>query len=868
MQPSPSSLPAGALSPSVSSSPPQAPDRKRKRPATASRTTTASSSSASASLGKQQSIHNLFGDHPSTSSGSQLDLSPNRKKPKKQPTANMQSEMYSFSSAKFSGGNNTAPQNRRLNTRPNKGFQPKAGTTRLVVKTLKPQPAWDANKYFQDTWTQLDQALSTIFAEAPINFSMEELYCGVENLCRQKRAEDIYRRLSDRCKTHVRGTMKASLLSKQSQDNVQVLDHVLKAWTAWNSQMNLIRRIFYYMDRSYLLQSSKGSLQDVTIKIFRDAIFDDATLKPKIVDGACDLISADRVGKDLDQSLLRQAVSMFHDLATYSTSFEPRMLAFAQQYVIEWADRTSAEKSLPDYVNEAADFMTKEIERCEVFGLDQSTRRDLLALLEDHIIEGKVDYLTNHDSVADLLDDYAVKDLEQLHALLQRRKLGSKIRSAFERWVDDTGTRIVFDDKAQEQMVVRLLLLKSRLDNIWRTSFHRNEELGHALRESFEAFINKTKKAASTHGTDNSKTGEMIAKYVDQLLRGGAKAIPTDLTLHARDNAGKEEEDNEDALDEDSEINAQLDQVLDLFRFVHGKAVFEAFYKKDLARRLLMSRSASADAERSMLARLKTECGAEFTHNLEQMFKDVELAREEMSSYKSRMEEREERPKVDLNVNVLSAAAWPTYPDVPVVIPADTKQAIDEYERHYKSKHSGRKLDWKHSLAHCQMKAKFTKGTKELVVSSFQAIVLLLFNGVGRDEHLTYEFIKTESGLPEAEVKRTLQSLACAKLRPLTKHPKGREIEATDTFTVDNSFWHDKYRVKINQVQLKETKEENKETHERVAADRNFECQAAIVRIMKSRKTIGHSELVAEVITATKSRGVLAVADIKRNIDR
>ena len=120
----------------------------------------------------------------------------------------------------------------------------------------------------------------------------------------------------------------------------------------------------------------------------------------------------------------------------------------------------------------------------------------------------------------------------------------------------------------------------------------------------------------------------------------------------------------------------------------------------------------------------------------------------------------------------------------------------------------------------------------------------------------------------EAEVKRTLQSLACAKLRPLTKHPKGREINDTDTFTVDTQFWHEKYRVKINQVQLKETKEENKEMHERVAADRNFECQAAIVRVMKSRKTIGHSELIAEVITATKSRGVLAVADIKRNIDR
>lgn len=74
--------------------------------------------------------------------------------------------------------------------------------------------------------------------------------------------------------------------------------------------------------------------------------------------------------------------------------------------------------------------------------------------------------------------------------------------------------------------------------------------------------------------------------------------------------------------------------------------------------------------------------------------------------------------------------------------------------------------------------------------------------------------------------------------------------------------------MKINQVQLKETKEENKETHMRVAEDRNFECQAAVVRIMKSRKSIGHQELISEVIKATMSRGVLGVGDIKKNIDR
>ena len=346
-----------------------------------------------------------------------------------------------------------------------------------------------------------------------------------------------------------------------------------------------------------------------------------------------------------------------------------------------------------------------------------------------------------------LLNNNTMESLDQLYSLLQRRRFGSKLRPAFESWINKTGESIVFDEAQQDQMVPSLLSLKKQLDNTWRCAFRKDEELGHGLREAFETFMNKQKKTNATWNTDNSKPGEMIAKYVNELLQRGAKAIPSTLSKTSTKANVAEEDEDDGAIDEDSEVNEQLDQVLDLFRFVHGKAVFEAFYKKDLARRLLMARSASADAERSMLQRLKTECGAGFTQNLEQMFKDIELAREEMNSYKSMLEERDVRPALDLNVNILSAAAWPTYPDIPVVIPTDVNAALERFTGHYKSKHGGRKLDWKHALAHCQIKAIFAKGNKELVVSSFQAVVLLLFNGLGTDDHLSYEHIKSGTGL-------------------------------------------------------------------------------------------------------------------------
>ena len=88
-----------------------------------------------------------------------------------------------------------------------------------------------------------------------------------------------------------------------------------------------------------------------------------------------------------------------------------------------------------------------------------------------------------------------------------------------------------------------------------------------------------------------------------------------------------------------------------LFRFIQGKDVFEAFYKKFLAKRLLFSKSGSIDAEKSMIAKLKSgfffpiillsdgwksipECGAGFTNKLEVMFKDMDLSEDIMTAFK------------------------------------------------------------------------------------------------------------------------------------------------------------------------------------------------------------------------------------------
>ena len=45
--------------------------------------------------------------------------------------------------------------------------------------------------------------------------------------------------------------------------------------------------------------------------------------------------------------------------------------------------------------------------------------------------------------------------------------------------------------------------------------------------------------------------------------------------------------------------------MISLFRYLQDKDVFEDFYKQHLASRLLHAQSASADIEKSMIAKLK-----------------------------------------------------------------------------------------------------------------------------------------------------------------------------------------------------------------------------------------------------------------------
>ncbi|XP_019395736.1 PREDICTED: cullin-4B [Crocodylus porosus] len=696
---------------------------------------------------------------------------------------------------------------------------------KLVIKNFKDKPKLPEN-YTDETWQKLKEAVEAIQNSTSIKYNLEELYQAVENLCSYKISANLYKQLRQICEDHIKAQIHQ--FREDSLDSVLFLKKIDKCWQDHCRQMIMIRSIFLFLDRTYVLQNSMlPSIWDMGLELFRTHIISDQKVQNKTIDGILLLIERERNGEAIDRSLLRSLLSMLSDLQIYQDSFEHRFLEETNRLYAAEGQRLMQEREVPEYLHHVNKRLEEEADRIITY-LDQSTQKPLIATVEKQLLGEHLTAILQK-GLNHLLDENRIQDLSLLYQLFSRVRGGVQV--LLQHWIEYIkafGSTIVINPEKDKTMVQELLDFKDKVDHIIDVCFLKNEKFVNAMKEAFETFINKRP----------NKPAELIAKYVDSKLRAG----------------------NKEATDE--ELEKMLDKIMIIFRFIYGKDVFEAFYKKDLAKRLLVGKSASVDAEKSMLSKLKHECGAAFTSKLEGMFKDMELSKDIMIQFKQYMQNQNVPGNIELTVNILTMGYWPTYVPMEVHLPPEMVKLQEIFKTFYLGKHSGRKLQWQSTLGHCVLKAEFKEGKKELQVSLFQTLVLLMFN---EGEEFSLEEIKQATGIEDGELRRTLQSLACGKARVLTKSPKGKDVEDGDKFTCNDDFRHKLFRIKINQIQMKETVEEQASTTERVFQDRQYQIDAAIVRIMKMRKTLSHNLLVSEVYNQLKFP--VKPADLKKRIE-
>ncbi|CAG8733875.1 28555_t:CDS:2, partial [Racocetra persica] len=382
-----------------------------------------------------------------------------------------------------------------------------------------------------------------------------------------------------------------------------------------------------------------------------------------------------------------------------------------------------------------------------------------------------------------------------------------------------------------------LLEVHSKYNDMVTTAFRGEAGFVASLDKACREFVNRNKVCKAS----TSKSPELLARFCDSLLRKSSKNP------------------------EENDLEEVLNNIMTVFKYVEDKDVFQKFYSKMLAKRLVNGTSASEDAESSMISKLKEACGFEYTSKLQRMFTDMGLSKDLNDQFKER-NSMGANEQVDFSVLVLGTASWPLQPSTTnFTIPEELERTFQHFKMFYQHKHSGRKLNWLFHLSKGELKANYchlSKAGYTFQVSTYQMGILLQYN---KDTSYTFEELKQSTDLNADVLVGALGTLVKAKVLELSD---GTEVgDSSSRYELNMDFKSKKVRIQLNVPIKSEQKVEVEETHKTVEEDRKLLMQAAIVRIMKTRKTLKHVVLVNEVIAQLSNRFKPKIPDIKKCID-
>ncbi|XP_022124767.1 cullin-3 [Pieris rapae] len=714
-------------------------------------------------------------------------------------------------------------------------------------------------KYVESIWSLLKNAIQEIQKKNNSGLSFEELYRNAYTMVLHKHGERLYTGLKEVVTHHLENKVREDVLHSLHNGFLQTLNN---AWTDHQTSMVMIRDILMYMDRVYVQQNDVDNVYNLGLIIFRDQVVRYGCIRDHLRQTLLELVARERRGEVVDRLAIRNACQMLMVLginsrAVYEEDFEKPFLHQSAEFYRMESQKFLAENSAAVYIARVEARISEEAERARHY-LDESTEPRVIAVLEHELIERHMKTIVEMENsgVVHMLMHTRTVELACVYKLLSRVQEGLRtVADAVSAHLREQGRALVTDTHHNTNAIAyvqNLLELKDRFDHFLHKSFNSDKIFKHMIASDFEYFLNL-----------NNKSPEFLSLFIDGKLKKGEKGMS------------------------EQEIEAVLDKTMVLFRFLQEKDVFERYYKQHLAKRLLLNKSVSDDSEKNMISKLKTECGCQFTSKLEGMFKDMTVSNTIMEEFKEHViSSGSNLHGVDLSVRVLTTGFWPTQSATPKCnIPAAPRMAFEVFRSFYLAKHSGRQLSLQPQLGSADLHATFRGALPSspprspphsapvaprrhiIQVSTFQMCVLLLFN---KRERLTYEEILNETDVPEKDLVRALQSLAMGKptQRVLIKHPKTKEIEPSHQFYVNDAFTSKLHRVKIQTVAAKgESEPERRETRNKVDEDRKHEIEAAIVRIMKARKKMAHTLLVAEVTEQLRARFLPSPVVIKKRIE-
>ncbi|XP_065114142.1 cullin-1b [Paramisgurnus dabryanus] len=667
--------------------------------------------------------------------------------------------------------------------------------------------------------------------------------------------------LYKRQKEFLRNYLTSLLKDGEDLMDESVLKFYTQQWEDYRFSSKVLNGICAYLNRHWVRrecdEGRKGiyEIYSLALVTWRECLF--RPLNKQVTNAVLKLIEKERHGETINTRLISGVVQSYVELglneddafvkgptlSVYKEYFETQFLADTERFYTRESTEFLQQNPVTEYMKKAEARLLEEQRRVQVY-LHESTQDELARKCEQVLIEKHLEIF--HTEFQNLLDADKNEDLGRMYNLVSRitdglgelkKLLESHIHNQGLAAIEKCGDSALNDPKIYVQTI---LDVHKKYNALVMSAFNNDAGFVAALDKACGRFINNN--AVTRMAQSSSKSPELLARYCDSLLKKSSKNP------------------------EEAELEDTLNQVMVVFKYIEDKDVFQKFYAKMLAKRLVHQNSASDDAEASMISKLKQACGFEYTSKLQRMFQDIGVSKDLNEQFKKHLTNSEPLD-LDFSIQVLSSGSWPFQQSCTFALPSELERSYQRFTAFYGSRHSGRKLTWLYHLSKGELVTNCFKNRYTLQASTFQMAILLQFN---TENSYSVQQLTDSTQIKIDILVQVLQILLKSKL--LVLEDENANVDEMD-FKPDTSirlflgYKNKKLRVNINVPMKTEQKQEQETTHKNIEEDRKLLIQAAIVRIMKMRKMLKHQQLLAEVLNQLSSRFKPRVPVIKKCID-
>jgi hypothetical protein len=316
----------------------------------------------------------------------------------------------------------------------------------------------------------------------------------------------------------------------------------------------------------------------------------------------------------------------------FEKSFLQQTKEFYQRESSEWLNADST----PEYLRKAEIRFQQEKQRLIDYLQPQSEAPLIQTLNEVILVTNQTSILEKENTgVAVMLQRNDLNDLNRMYSLYSNiqaslpvigKILYNHIVAVGQALIERCNTA-----NNVENFIEELMKLHEHYASLVSNCFKDAATFHKSLKESFELLVNK-------QHFQTASTAELLATYADNCLKKGGIRLT------------------------EKQLDVTLDNIVKIFSYLGEKDLFAEFYRKQLASRLLMQRSASNDAEKSMIGKLKLKSGAQFTSKFEGMINDIRNAAEHSNEFNNFLKDRGLLQKIDnieFTVQTLTTGHWP-----------------------------------------------------------------------------------------------------------------------------------------------------------------------------------------------------------------